>query len=136
NLYTSVHLRDLLFLHTHTSGHDKKIFINEKSKTINDNVLRLRQEREENPATSGAKKRNMYGAGSKRVDYIIDSGNETQTAAISKANDSCFNITLSDCDSDSENGDGGNAHQGPDTSHSGAVRREEDDHDSRMIVSS
>nr|GEY32393.1 alpha-mannosidase isoform X1 [Tanacetum cinerariifolium] len=34
------------FLHTHTSGHDKKTFINEKSKTINDNVLRLRRERD------------------------------------------------------------------------------------------
>nr|GEU85030.1 PDR ABC-type transporter family protein [Tanacetum cinerariifolium] len=44
-----------------------------------------------------------------------------------------FNITLPDCDSDSENGNGGDARQGPNTSHSGAVRRDEDDHDNRMI---
>nr|GEU60016.1 zinc finger, BED-type, phospholipase-like, homeodomain-like protein [Tanacetum cinerariifolium] len=59
-----------------------------------DNMLRLRQEREGNQASaesqvdettlyieaaSGAKKRNLYGAGSKRVYYIKDkdSGNET-----------------------------------------------------------
>nr|GFA39551.1 hypothetical protein [Tanacetum cinerariifolium] len=45
-----------------------------------------------------------------------------------------FNITLPDYDSDSENGNGGDAHQGPNTSHSGAIRRDEDDHDSRMII--
>ncbi|GKA89936.1 hypothetical protein Tco_0811748 [Tanacetum coccineum] len=108
-----------LFLHTHTSGRDKKTFINEKSKTTNDNVLHLRKEREENPAsaisvdetklyiaaTSDAKKRNLR-----------------------------FNITLPDYDYDSENGNGGDARQGPNTSHSGAaVRRDEDDLDSRMI---
>ncbi|GJS81697.1 multidrug resistance-associated protein 5 [Tanacetum coccineum] len=108
---------------------------------------------------SGAKKRNLYGVGSKRVDYLKDSGNET---TISKADDrwekkslkmekmerkikklnqnleivcSRFNITLLNCDFDSENGDGGDAHQGPNTSHSRAVRRKEDDHDSRMIMS-
>ncbi|GJX62490.1 PDR ABC-type transporter family protein [Tanacetum coccineum] len=90
------------FLHTHTSGHDKITFINEKSKTIHDNVLLLRQKREGNQAStesqvdettlyieaaSDAKKRNLYGAGSKRVDYIkvIDSGNET--TGITKVND-------------------------------------------------
>ncbi|GKE33040.1 hypothetical protein Tco_1452362, partial [Tanacetum coccineum] len=55
-----------------------------------DNVLHLRKEREENPAsaisvdetklyiaaTSDAKKRNLYGVGSKRADYIIDYGSE------------------------------------------------------------
>nr|GEX76819.1 hypothetical protein [Tanacetum cinerariifolium] len=92
NLYKSVHLRDFeLFPHTQTSGRDKKTFINEKSKTTNDNVLHLRKEMEENPAsaksqvdetklhiaaTSDAKKRNLYGVRSKRADYIIDSGNE------------------------------------------------------------
>ncbi|GKF33435.1 hypothetical protein Tco_0106635, partial [Tanacetum coccineum] len=67
-----------------------------------DNVLLLRQEREGNQASaesqidettlyieaaSDAKKRNLYGAGSKRVDYIkvIDSGNET--TGITKVND-------------------------------------------------
>ncbi|GJY28030.1 PDR ABC-type transporter family protein [Tanacetum coccineum] len=139
-----------LFLHTHTSGHDKITFINEKSKIIHDNVLHIRQEREENQAsaesqvdettlyieaTSGAKKRNLYGVGSKRVDYIkdIDFGNET--TGITKVNDRC--------DSDSENTDGGDAHQGPNAnnsrageSNSRASEREKDDHDSRMIVSS
>ncbi|PWA95625.1 hypothetical protein CTI12_AA049210 [Artemisia annua] len=161
-----------LFLHTHTSGHDKKTFINEKSKTINGSVLRLRQQREENPASaesevdettlyiaaaSGAKKRNLYGAGSKRVDYITDSGNKT--TAVTKVNDGqekkskkmertinklsktleivCkrFNITLPDCDSDGESSDGGDARPGPTTSHSQAGGSEEDDHDSHMIVS-
>nr|GEZ39436.1 hypothetical protein [Tanacetum cinerariifolium] len=171
-----------LFLHTHTSGHDKITFINEKSKTIHDNVLRLRQEREGNQAyaesqldettlyieaASGAKKRNLYGAGSKRVDYIKDKYSRNETTGTTTVNDGwekksmkmerklnklnktlkivCnrFNITLPDCDSDSENTDGGDAHQGPNTSNSRAGEsnsrageREENDHDSRMIVSS
>ncbi|GJS02103.1 ribonuclease H-like domain-containing protein [Tanacetum coccineum] len=144
-----------------------------------DNVLRLRQEREGNQASaesqvdettlyieaaSGAKKRNLYGAGSKRVDYIKDKDSGNETTGITKVNDGwekksmkmerklnklnktleivCnrFNITLPDCDSDSENTDGGDAHQRPNTSNSRAGEsnsqageREEDDHDSRMI---
>ncbi|GKB85005.1 hypothetical protein Tco_0957277, partial [Tanacetum coccineum] len=43
NLYTSAHFE--LFLHTHTKGHDKQTFINEMSKTINENMLRLRQDK-------------------------------------------------------------------------------------------
>ncbi|GKA37657.1 PDR ABC-type transporter family protein [Tanacetum coccineum] len=88
-----------LFLHTHTSGYDKITFINEKSKTIHDNVLRLRQEREGNQASaesqvdettlyieaaSGAKKRNPYGAGLKRVDYIEDKDSGNETTGITK----------------------------------------------------
>jgi hypothetical protein len=135
-------------------------------------VLRLRQEKEENPASaesqvdettlyiaaaSGAKKRNLYGARSKRVDYISNSGNKT--TVVTKVNDGhekkskkmerkinklsktleivCnrFNITLPDCDSDGESSDGGDARLGPTTSHSRAGGSEEDDHDSRMIVS-
>ncbi|GJT21112.1 PDR ABC-type transporter family protein [Tanacetum coccineum] len=100
---------------THTGG---SISFREHAKNL-DNVLHLRKEREENPAsaisvdetklyiaaTSDAKKRNLR-----------------------------FNITLPDYDYDSENGNGGDARQGPNTSHSGAaVRRDEDDLDSRMI---
>ncbi|GJX49664.1 hypothetical protein Tco_0276509 [Tanacetum coccineum] len=147
-----------------------------------DNVLRLRQEREGNQASaetqvdettlyieaaSGAKKRNLYGTGSKKVDYIKDKDSGNETTGITKVNDGwekksmkmerklnklnktleivCnrFNITLPDCDSDSKNTDGGDAHQGPNTSNSRAGEsnsrsgeREEDDHDSRMIMSS
>nr|GFA01096.1 hypothetical protein [Tanacetum cinerariifolium] len=165
-----------------TGGHDKITFINEKSKTIHDNVLRLRQEREGNQASaesqldettlyieaaSGAKKRNLYGAGSMRVDYIKDKYSRNETTGTTTVNDGwekksmkmerklnklnktleivCnrFNITLPDCDSDSENTDGGDDHQGPNTSNSRAGKsnsrageRVEDDHDSRMIVSS
>nr|GEX70734.1 hypothetical protein [Tanacetum cinerariifolium] len=151
---------------THTGG---SISLHQHAKNL-DNVLRLKQEREENAkshvdetklyiaATSGIKKIDMYGVGSKRAYYIIDSGNETTT--LSKARDrwekksmdmkrkinklnrtlevvcSRFNITLPDCDSHRENGDGGYAHQGPNTSRTRAVLREEYDHDSRMIVSS
>ncbi|GKE27055.1 PDR ABC-type transporter family protein, partial [Tanacetum coccineum] len=146
-----------LFLHTHTNGHDKITFINEKSKIVHDNVLHLRQEREGNQgsaesqvdettlyieAASGAKKRNLYGAGSKRVDYIKDKDSGNETTGITKVNDGRFNITLLDCDSDSDT-DGGDAHQGTITSNSRAGesnsragKGEEDDHDSRMIVSS
>ncbi|GKC32501.1 hypothetical protein Tco_1039795 [Tanacetum coccineum] len=124
-----------------------------------DNVLRLRQEREGNQAsvesqvdettlyieaTSGAKKRNPYGAGSKRVDYIKDNDSGNETTGITKVNDmwekksmkmgrklnklnktleivcNRFNITLPDCDSDSENTDEGDAHQRPNTSNSRA----------------
>ena len=46
-----------------------------------------------------------------------------------------FNITLPDCDSDGESSDGGDGRPGPTTSHSRARGSEEDDHDSRMIVS-
>ncbi|GJR48289.1 hypothetical protein Tco_1316392 [Tanacetum coccineum] len=118
-------------------------------------------------AASGANKRNLYGAGSKRVDYIKDKDSGNETTGITKVNDgwekksmkmerklnklnktleivcNCFNITLLDYDSDSKNTDGGDAHQKPNTSNSRAGEsnsqageREEDDHDSRMIVSS
>ncbi|GKC36811.1 PDR ABC-type transporter family protein, partial [Tanacetum coccineum] len=100
-----------LFLHTHTSGHDKITFINEKSKTIHDNVLRLRQERE---------------------------GNQASTE--SQVDETTLYIEVA---SGSENTDGGDAHQRPNTSNSQAGEsksqageREEDDHDSCMIVSS
>jgi hypothetical protein len=131
--------------------------------------LRLRQEREENSASavdettlyieaaSGAKKRNMYGAGSKRVDYITKS--ENKTTVVTKVNDGqekkskkmerkinklsktleivCnrFNIALLDCDSHGESSDEGDARPGTTTSHSRAGGSEEDDHDSRMIES-
>ncbi|GJZ70186.1 hypothetical protein Tco_0633736 [Tanacetum coccineum] len=130
---------------------------------LQDNVLRLRKEREGNQASaeshvdettlyieaaSGAKKRNLYGAGSKRVDYIKDKDSGNETTGITKVNDGwekksmkmerklnklnktleivCnrFNITLPDCDLDSENTDGGDAHQGPNTSNSRAVEDE------------
>ncbi|GJR29814.1 hypothetical protein Tco_1106046 [Tanacetum coccineum] len=112
----------------------KKTFINEKSKAINARKGGKSTSAESQvdettlyiAAESGAKKRNMYGVGSKRFDYLKDSGNETP--AISKAYDgwekkslkmerkinksnktleivcSRFNITLLDCDSYSENG--------------------------------
>nr|GEY58462.1 hypothetical protein [Tanacetum cinerariifolium] len=131
-----------------------------KSKAA-DNVLRLRQEREGNQASaetqvdettlyieaaSGAKKRNLYGAGSKRVDYIKHKDSRNETTGITMENDrwekksmkmkrklnklnktleivcNRFNITLPNCDSDSENTDGGDAHQGPNTSNPEQVK--------------
>nr|GEW21216.1 hypothetical protein [Tanacetum cinerariifolium] len=115
-------------------------------------------------AASGAKKRNLYGTGSKRVNYIKDKYYRNETTGITTVNDGwekksmkmerklnklnktleivCnrFNITHPNYDSDSENTDGGDAYQGPNTSNSRAGEsnsrageREEDDHDSRMI---
>ncbi|PWA89857.1 hypothetical protein CTI12_AA106750 [Artemisia annua] len=70
-----------LYLHTHTSGHDKKTFINEKSKTINENPASVEREVDETAlyiaAAGGAKRRNLYGVGSKRVDYIKDRNKAT-----------------------------------------------------------
>ncbi|GJW23961.1 hypothetical protein Tco_0037772, partial [Tanacetum coccineum] len=144
-----------------------------------DNVLHLRQEREGNQAsaesqvdettlyieaTNGAKKRNLYSAGSKRVDYIKDKDSGNETTRITKVNDgwekksmkmerklnklyktleivcNCFNITLLDYDSDSEHTDGGGAHQGPNTSNSQAgesnsrAREREEDDHDSRII--
>nr|GEU38356.1 hypothetical protein [Tanacetum cinerariifolium] len=86
-----------------------------------DNVLRLRQEREGNQASTGS-----------QVD---------ETALYIEAASGAKERNLYDCDSDSENTDGGDAHQGPNTSNSRAGEsnsqegeRKEDDHDSRMIA--
>ncbi|GKB27040.1 hypothetical protein Tco_0866441, partial [Tanacetum coccineum] len=86
-------------------------------------------------AASGAKKRNLYGAGSKRVDYIKDKDSGNETTGITKVNDGW--------EKNNENTDEGDAHQRPNTSNSRAGEsnsqageREEDDHDSRMIKSS
>nr|GEW20381.1 hypothetical protein [Tanacetum cinerariifolium] len=95
-----------LFLHTHTSVHDKITFINEKSKTIH---VSSEQEREGNQASagsqvdetalyieaaSGAKKRNLYGVGSKRVDYIKDKDSGNETTGIAKINDGWEKIVI------------------------------------------
>ncbi|GJR91345.1 hypothetical protein Tco_0215356 [Tanacetum coccineum] len=42
-----------LFVYTHTENHDEITFIDKKAKTINDNVLRLRQARKENASIDG-----------------------------------------------------------------------------------
>ncbi|GKD02973.1 hypothetical protein Tco_1177947 [Tanacetum coccineum] len=111
-----------------------------------DNMLHIRQEREENQASaesqvdettlyikagSGAKKRNLWEKKSKIMERKLNKFNKTLEIVCN-----CFNIALSDCNSDSENNDGGDAHQGPNTSNSRADEREEDEHDNRMIVSS
>ncbi|GJY50022.1 PDR ABC-type transporter family protein [Tanacetum coccineum] len=104
---------------THTGG---SISFREHAKNL-DNVLHLRKEREENPASAiSVDETKLYIAA---------------TSDAKKKTSNRFNITLPDYDYDSENGNGGDARQGPNTSHSGAaVRRDEDDLDSRMISES
>ncbi|GJY98587.1 PDR ABC-type transporter family protein [Tanacetum coccineum] len=83
-----------LFVYTHTKNHDKEIFIDKKAKTINDNVLQLREAREANhaeaessqmvnesalyyEAVGGVKKRNVYGLGSQAFAYYPNPANRT-----------------------------------------------------------
>ncbi|GKA80638.1 PDR ABC-type transporter family protein [Tanacetum coccineum] len=83
-----------LFVYTHTKNHDKETFIDKKAKTINDNVLQLREAREANhaeaessqmvnesalyyEAVGGVKKRNMYGLGSQAFAYYPNPANRT-----------------------------------------------------------
>ncbi|GKD06306.1 PDR ABC-type transporter family protein [Tanacetum coccineum] len=137
---SSTHVRGSISFRDHAQniGYDKKTFINKKSKTINARKGGKSTSTESQvdettlyiAAANGAKKRNMYGVGLKRSDYLKDSGNETPI--ISKAYDgwekkslkmerkinksnktleivcSHFNITLSDCDSYSENNEAAN----------------------------
>ncbi|GJX35633.1 hypothetical protein Tco_0247190 [Tanacetum coccineum] len=77
-------------------------------------------------AASGVKRRNLYGVGSKSVDSIKDIDSRNKTIGITKVN-----VVWEK----NENIDGGDAHQGPNTSHSRAGERNEGDHDSFMIVS-
>ncbi|GJT44521.1 PDR ABC-type transporter family protein [Tanacetum coccineum] len=83
-----------LFVYTHTKNHDKETFIDKKAKTINDNVLRLREAREANhaegessqpvnesalyyEAVGGVKKRNVYGLGSQAFAYYPNPANRS-----------------------------------------------------------
>ncbi|GKE65033.1 PDR ABC-type transporter family protein [Tanacetum coccineum] len=83
-----------LFVYTHTKNHDKETFIDKKAKTINDNVLRLREAHEANhaegessqmvnesalyyEAVRGVKKRNVYGLGSQAFVYYPNPANRT-----------------------------------------------------------
>ncbi|GJZ72155.1 PDR ABC-type transporter family protein [Tanacetum coccineum] len=81
-----------LFVYTHTKNHDKETFIDKKAKTINDNMLRLREACEENhaegessqsvnesalyyEAVRGVKKRNVYGLSSQAFAYYLNPAN-------------------------------------------------------------
>ncbi|GJS93558.1 PDR ABC-type transporter family protein [Tanacetum coccineum] len=83
-----------LFVYTHTKNHGKETFIDKKAKTINDNVLRLREACEANhaegessrmvnesslyyEAVGGVKKRNVYGLGSQAFAYYPNPANRT-----------------------------------------------------------
>ncbi|PWA66245.1 hypothetical protein CTI12_AA321330 [Artemisia annua] len=83
-----------LFVYTHTKNHDQTTFIDKKAKTINDNVLRLREAREANhaegessqlvnesalyyEAVGGMKKRNVYGLGSQAFAYYPNPATRT-----------------------------------------------------------
>ncbi|GJS19255.1 PDR ABC-type transporter family protein [Tanacetum coccineum] len=105
-----------LFLHTHTSGHDKITFINEKSKTIHDNVLRLKQEREGNQviAQSQVDETTLY------IEAASGAKKRILKLSILEMKQLELPRLMTDCDSDSENTDGGDAHQGTNTSNSRA----------------
>ncbi|PWA49979.1 hypothetical protein CTI12_AA470010 [Artemisia annua] len=83
-----------LFVYTHTKNHDETTFIDKKAKTINDNVLRLREAHEANhaegessqlvnesalyyEAVGGVKKRNVYGLGSQAFAYYPNPSTRT-----------------------------------------------------------
>ncbi|GKB88299.1 MAK10-like protein, partial [Tanacetum coccineum] len=83
-----------LFVYTHTKNNDKETFIDKKAKTINDNMLRLRESREANhaegessqpvnesglyyEAVGGVKKRNVYGLGSQAFAYYLNPANRS-----------------------------------------------------------
>ncbi|PWA57863.1 hypothetical protein CTI12_AA405410 [Artemisia annua] len=83
-----------LFVYTHTKNHDETTFIDKKAKTINDNVLRLREAHEANhaegessqlvnesalyyEAVGGVKKRNVYGLGSQALAYYPNTSTRT-----------------------------------------------------------
>nr|GEV59147.1 PDR ABC-type transporter family protein [Tanacetum cinerariifolium] len=137
----------------------KPIFTNDNTWTNLTSYWETSKYKETLKKSSGVKRRNLCGVGSKSIDYIkdIDSGNKT--TGITKVNDKwekkymkmerkinklnktleivCnrFNITLPDCDFGSENTDEGDAYQGPNISHSRAGEINKGDHDSFMIMS-